>query len=145
MPVSTQLNVHMSDERAVIAGKFRRARYVISIKARTHNYTARGGSPCRNTVVNIFQFCAQLEGEKKSRERRKNETKTENQGKREGERAHPFLLSLQKTYSFSAYFREHLPLSPLLSSSSPSFSLYLSLSLCLFIPSSGSDILSAAP
>lgn len=113
MPVSTQLNVHMSDERAVIAGKFRRARYVISIKARTHNYTAREGSPCRNTVVNIFQFCAQLEGKKNhGRERRKNETKTENQRKGERARAHPFLLSLQKTYSFSAYFREHLPLSP---------------------------------
>jgi len=25
MPVNMQLNVHMSDERAVIAGKFRRA------------------------------------------------------------------------------------------------------------------------
>lgn len=37
-----QSDAHMSNEQAVIAGKFRRARYVISIKARSHNYAARG-------------------------------------------------------------------------------------------------------
>lgn len=40
--VGMQSDVHMSDERAVIASKFQRARYVISIKARSHNYAARG-------------------------------------------------------------------------------------------------------
>lgn len=42
VPVSMQSDVHMSNEQAVIAGKFRRARYVISIKTRSHNYAARG-------------------------------------------------------------------------------------------------------
>lgn len=42
VPVSMQSDAHMSNEQAVIAGKFRRARYVISIKARSHNYAARG-------------------------------------------------------------------------------------------------------
>lgn len=38
-------DVHMSDERAVIAGKFQRARYVISIKARSHNYAGEEREP----------------------------------------------------------------------------------------------------
>lgn len=143
MPVSMQLNVHMSNERAVIAGKFRRARYVISIKARTHNYTVRGGSPCRNTVVNIFQFCAQLEGKKKSRERRKNETKTENQKKRESESASVFIEFAKNIFVFRVLprtpsaFPFYRPLPPL------SFSLFFSFRLSIL--SSGSDVLFAAP
>jgi len=123
------------------------ARYVISIKACTYNCTARGGSPCRNTVVNIFQFCAQLEG-KKSRERRKNETKTENQIKREGESASVFIEFAKNIFVFRV-----LPWTPsafiLLSLSlSLSFSLSRSLSFSLSLSylsslSSGSDVLFA--
>lgn len=100
----------MSDERAVIAGKFQRARYVISIKARSHNYTARRGSPCRNTTANIFQFCAQLgkknhERGEKARTGERERPFRSGEGGREGGRksARRFLLSLQKTYSLPVY------------------------------------------